>query len=167
MLRNFWDTIRKEKKGICAGDSYVHCQAGYLNVQCAALFSRERKLGGHWQKWYNDMHRNMVQTATRELIGNGMNLVKHWSWGDVKVEQGGLSSGKKSDAVMKISRTANKIWTVSSISKKIDCISWWEQVSWRTCLGLRTTATLKSSEWRPHWLHGKTDRRYEDYREVE
>lgn len=97
--------------------NYVGCQARCTDENCEMLFSGEGKHGRHLKKEYGDTYARMVNTATRQFIGNFRKFVKRSSSHDVTVENDGLSSGERSDTVMGTSRSATNVWTLPSTKK--------------------------------------------------
>lgn len=72
------------------------------------------KRGGNRQKEYDHMYAKMVQTTTRKLITNFRSFAKRWAWDEVTMEEDGLSTLKRKDAVMGISKSATSGWTLRS-----------------------------------------------------
>lgn len=80
------------------------------------LVEREKR-GGQRQKEYADTFGRMLETATKQVIGNIGEFVKHWSWDEVTVEEDGQSSEERRGSVMSMSRTATRVWTLPSVGK--------------------------------------------------
>lgn len=59
----------------------------------------------------------MVKTSTRQLIGSVKEFLKHCSSDDVTVEEDGLSSGERMDAVMGMTRSVANVWTLISVKR--------------------------------------------------
>lgn len=67
------------------------------------------KRGGHLEKEYADMYGKMMEVATRQIIGNIEEFVKHWAWDEVSVERVEQGSGRKREEVMGMERVATKV----------------------------------------------------------
>lgn len=87
-----------------------------------ALFTREEKPGGHRQKKYGDMYVRVVATLTRQLNGIVRDSVYHWFWDKITVEEYWLSSRKRKNAVMGMSRSATNICTLPSIKRTFSSV---------------------------------------------
>lgn len=54
---------------------------------------------------------------TKHLYGNVRQFVGQWPCKEVTIKQYGMGSGERSEAVMKISRTATNVWTLLAVKK--------------------------------------------------
>lgn len=84
------------------------------SVQC--LIER-KKHGGHRQKEYADPSKRMMDNATKQLTENVRKFVRHWGWVEVGVDEDGLNTEERREAMMGTSRTATGAQTLLSVRK--------------------------------------------------
>lgn len=58
-----------------------------------------------------------METATKQLVEVIRELIKHRSWKEVSIGEGVLESAEENEAAMRMSRTANNVWTLQLVRK--------------------------------------------------
>lgn len=111
-----WAAIGKERMGTLRMGT-VSPIAG-LDAWVATLLrcSVEKETReGHSQNEYRNSYQRMLKIATKPIIWNAREFVKHCFWGELRVEEDRLGSGEIIKEVMETSRTTINAWTLLSV----------------------------------------------------